>query len=165
MLDTQGRVATWNAGAQRIKGYRAEEMVGEHFSVFYTDEDIERSYPEKELRSAVAEGSYEDEGLRVRKDGSTFWANVVITALRDDGGNLRGFAKVTRDMTERREAAERERLLAQEQAARDQAAEILESISDAFCAVDHEWRFTYVNRKAEEIWGRPREGLLGKHIQ
>ena len=164
MLDPQGRVATWNAGAQRIKGYRAEEIVGKHFSAFYTDADIERSYPDEELRVAAAEGSYEDEGLRVRKDGSTFWANVVITALRDDGGNLRGFAKVTRDMTERREAADRERLLAQEQAARDQAAEILESISDAFYAVDHEWRLTYVNRQAEELWGRSREELLGKSI-
>jgi PAS domain S-box-containing protein len=164
MLDPQGHVVTWNAGAQRIKGYRAEEIVGEHFSVFYTDADIERRYPDEELRIAAAEGSYEDEGLRVGKDGSTFWANVVITALRDDEGNLRGFAKVTRDMTERKEAAERERLLAQEQAARDQAAEILESISDAFYAVDHEWRLTYVNRQAEELWSRSREELLGKSI-
>ena len=164
MLDPQGHVATWNAGAQRIKGYRAEEIVGEHFSVFYTDADIGRRYPDEELRIAAAEGSYEDEGLRVGKDGSTFWANVVITALRDDEGNLRGFAKVTRDMTERKEAAERERLLAQEQAARDQAAEILESIRDAFYAVDHEWRLTYVNRQAEELWSRSREELLGKSI-
>ncbi|MDQ4126820.1 MAG: PAS domain S-box protein [Actinomycetota bacterium] len=164
MLDPQGHVETWNAGARRIKGYEAEEIIGQHFSDFYTDEDIERRYPDEELRVATAEGTYEDEGLRVRKDGSTFWANVVITALRDDGGNLRGFAKVTRDITERREAAERERLLAQEQAARRQTAEILESISDAFYAVDRDWRFTYVNRKAEELWGRSREGLLGKHI-
>jgi PAS domain S-box-containing protein len=85
MLDPQGHVATWNAGAKRIKGYEAEEIIGEHFSVFYTDEDLERRYPEEELRIAVAEGTYEDEGFRVRKDGSTFWANVVITALRDDG--------------------------------------------------------------------------------
>jgi PAS domain S-box-containing protein len=164
MLDPQGNVATWNAGARRIKGYEAEEIIGEHFSVFYTDEDLERHHPEQELRVAVAEGTYEEEGLRVRKDGATFWANVVITALRDDGGNLRGFAKVTRDITERRKAAERERSLAQEHAARQQAAEILESIGDAFYAVDREWRFTYVNRKAEELWGRSREDLLGKNI-
>ncbi len=164
MLDPQGNVATWNAGARRIKGYEAEEIIGEHFSTFYTEGDLERHYPEEELRIAAAEGAYEDEGLRVRKDGSTFWANVVITALRDDDGNLRGFAKVTRDITERREAAERERLLAQEQAAREQAAEILESISDAFYAVDHQWRFTYVNHKAEELLDHPRAGLLGKNI-
>ncbi len=164
MLDPEGRVATWNEGARRIKGYATEEILGEHFSVFYTDEDIERRYPDEELRVAAAEGSYEDEGPRVRKDGSTFWANVVITALRDEDGTLRGFAKVTRDMTERREAAERERKLAQEQAARDQAAEILESISDAFFAVDGGWRFTYVNRKAEEVWDVSREELVGKNV-
>ncbi len=164
MLDPEGRVATWNEGARRIKGYRAEEILGEHFSVFYTDEDVERRYPDEELRVAAAEGSYEDEGPRVRKDGSTFRANVVITALRDDTGVLRGFAKVTRDMTERKEAAERERKLAQERAARDQAAEILESISDAFFAVDGAWRFTYVNREAEEIWDIPREELVGKNV-
>jgi PAS domain S-box-containing protein len=164
MLDPQGHVETWNAGAHRIKGYRADEIIGEHFSVFYTNEDLERHHPEEVLRVAAEEGTYEEEGLRVRKDGSTFRANVVITALRDDEGNLRGFAKVTRDITERREVAEREHLLAQEQAARQQTAEILEGIGDAFYAVDREWCFTYVNRKAEELWGRSREDLLGKNI-
>ena len=164
MLDTEGRVTTWNLGAQRIKGYEAEEIVGEHFSIFYTDEDVQRGHPQEELRLATAEGSYEEEGVRVRKDGSTFWANVLITALRDESGNLRGFAKVTRDITARREAAERELLLAREQAARERATDILESISDAFYTVDHEWRFTYVNSKAEELWGRSREELLGKNI-
>lgn len=164
MLDPEGRVTTWNAGAERIKGYRAEEIIGEHFSRFYTEYDIAREYPQEELRVAAAEGRYEDEGLRVRKDGSTFWANVVITALRDADGNLRAFGKVTRDITARKEAEERERMLAREQAARERAADILESISDAFFAVDREWRFTYVNRKAEELWGRSREGLLGKEL-
>ena len=89
---------------------------------------------------------------------------MVITALRDEAGNLRGFAKVTRDITARKEAEERERLLAREQAARERATDILESISDAFFAVDNEWRFTYVNSKAEEFWGRSREELLGKNI-
>jgi PAS domain S-box-containing protein len=82
MLDPQGHVETWNAGARRIKGYEDQEIIGQHFSVFYTGEDIERRHPEEELRVAAAEGVYEEEGLRVRKDGSTFWANVVITALR-----------------------------------------------------------------------------------
>jgi PAS domain S-box-containing protein len=164
MLDAEGHITTWNPGAQRIKGYEAEEIIGEHFSIFYTDEDLERGYPEVVLRLAAAEGSYEEEGIRVRKDGSTFWANVVITALRDEAGNLSGFAKVTRDITARKEAEERERLLAREQAAREQATDILESISDAFFAVDNQWRFTYVNSKAEELWGRSREELLGTDL-
>jgi PAS domain S-box-containing protein len=164
MLDPYGYITTWNQGAQRIKGYDSEEIIGEHFSIFYTDEDVERGHPEEELRIAKAEGSYEEEGLRVRKDGSTFWASVLITALRDEDGELRGFAKVTRDITARKEAEERERLLAQERAALERTTDILESISDAFFAVDRQWRFTYVNREAERLWDRPREGLLGKNL-
>jgi PAS domain S-box-containing protein len=164
MLDAGGHVSTWNLGARRIKGYETGEIVGKHFSAFYTREDVERGHPAEVLRLAAADGRYEEEGLRVRKDGSTFWANVVITALRDEAGNLRGFAKVTRDITERKEAEERERLLLREQAARERATDILESISDAFYAVDNVWRFTYVNGKAEELWGRSREELLGKNI-
>ena len=164
MLDPYGYITTWNQGAQRIKGYDSEEIIGEHFSIFYTDEDVERGHPEEELRIAKAEGSYEEEGLRVRKDGSTFWASVLITALRDKDGELRGFAKVTRDITARKEAEERERLLAQERAALERTTDILESISDAFFAVDRQWRFTYVNREAERLWDRPREGLLGKNL-
>ena len=164
MLDAEGRVSTWNLGARRIKGYETGEIVGEHFSAFYTREDMGRGHPEEVLRLAAADGQYEEEGLRVRKDGSTFWANVVITALRDEAGDLRGFAKVTRDITARKEAEEREHLLLREQAARERATDILESISDAFYAVDREWRFTYVNGKAEALWGRSREGLLGKNV-
>jgi PAS domain S-box-containing protein len=164
MLDAEGYVTTWNEGAQRINGYEAEEIVGEHFSVFYTEEDIQRGHPDEELRIAAAEGSYEEEGPRLRKDGSTFWASVLITALRDEEGDLRAFAKVTRDVTERKEAEERERLLLREKAALERAADTLESISDAFYAVDGEWCFTYVNGKAEELWGRSREELLGKNI-
>jgi PAS domain S-box-containing protein len=164
MLDPNGYVTTWNEGAQRIKGYDSEEIIGEHFSVFYTPEDKECDHPEQELRIAAAEGSYEEEGLRVRKDGSTFLANVLITALRDEDGELRGFAKVTRDITARKEAEEHERLLAQERGARERTTDILESISDAFYAVDRGWRFTYVNNKAEEMWGRSREELLGENL-
>jgi len=164
MLDPHGYITTWNEGAKRIKGYEAEEIVGEHFSIFYTDEDVERAHPEEELRVAEAEGSYEEEGIRVRKDGSTFWANVLITALRDEEGDLKGFAKVTRDITARKEAEERERLLAEERAARERSTGILESISDAFYAVDGEWCLTYVNGKAEELWGRSRDELLGKNV-
>jgi len=102
MLDPQGRIASWNAGAELNKGYTAEEIIGQHFSVFYPPEKINSGWPEEELRLALERGSFEDEGWRLRKDGSRFWASVVITALHDPNGNHIGFAKVTRDLTERR---------------------------------------------------------------
>ena len=106
MLDPAGRVASWNQGAERIKGYKADEIVGRHFSCFYSPEDVQKGKPEHELQTAIAEGRYEDEGWRIRKDGSRFWANVVLTALTDGTGKLRGFSKITRDITERRRAEE-----------------------------------------------------------
>jgi PAS domain S-box-containing protein len=106
MLDSEGRVVSWNTGAERIKGYRSEEIVGQHFSRFYPPQDIERGAPQRDLDSAAAGGRFEVEGWRVRKDGSTFWANVVFTAIRDPAGNARGFAKLTRDLTERRQVEE-----------------------------------------------------------
>jgi PAS domain S-box-containing protein len=116
MLDATGHVVSWNAGAQRIKGYTAQEITGKHFSVFYPREDVAAGRPEHNLETAVREGRVEDEGWRLRRDGSRFWANVVITALYDGQRRLRGFSKVTRDMTERREAernlSDRRRLLA-----------------------------------------------------
>jgi diguanylate cyclase (GGDEF)-like protein/PAS domain S-box-containing protein len=113
-LDPRGHVVSWNPGAERIKGYLKEEIIGKHFSVFYLPEDIASRKPEEVLRIATEKGRYEDEGWRVRKDGSRFLANVIITALRDEAGHLRGFAKVTGDITERREA-ERARQEAQAQ--------------------------------------------------
>jgi PAS domain S-box-containing protein len=107
LLDPNGIVVTWNQGAERIKGYKAKEIIGQHFSRFYPRETVESKWPERELEIASAEGRFADEGLRVRKDGTTFWAHVVITALRDDAGVLRGFSKVTRDLTERRALEER----------------------------------------------------------
>ncbi|MET9497879.1 PAS domain S-box protein [Streptomyces sp. NPDC006552] len=104
MLDPEGFIISWNAGAQRIKGYTASDIVGRHFSVFYPPEDQAWGKPQWELETAVADGRLEDEGWRVRKDGSRFWANVVITALWDEHGVLQGFGKVTRDMSERRAA-------------------------------------------------------------
>lgn len=100
-LDPNGNILTWNNGARRLKGYKAEEVIGTHFSRFYTKADIERDHPAYELRRAEAEGKYEEEGWRIKKDGSTFWANVVITALKDKDGKLLGFGKVTRDLTQR----------------------------------------------------------------
>ena len=104
LLEPDGRVATWNAGAQRIKGYRPDEIIGEHFSRFYTEEDRQNGEPEKALETAIREGRFEKEGWRVRKNGERFWANVVIDSIYDDTGQLAGFAKITRDITERRDA-------------------------------------------------------------
>ena len=109
LLDLEGRVTTWNPGAKLIKGYQAEEIIGQHFSRFYPAEDVVAGKPARELDIAAREGRVEDEGWRVRKDGTRFWASVVITALRDDAGRLRGFGKVTRDMTARKAAEERAR--------------------------------------------------------
>jgi PAS domain S-box-containing protein len=102
MLDTDGVITNWNAGAGRIKGYRADEIIGQHFSVFYTAKDREDGLPQRMLMTAARDGRVETDGWRVRKDGSRFWANVVVDAVRDDAGDLIGFAKITRDMTERR---------------------------------------------------------------
>jgi PAS domain S-box-containing protein len=107
MLDTKGCIASWNEGARKIKGYTAQEIIGRHFSTFYPAEDVAAGKPPWELEVAKREGKYEEEGWRVRKDGSLFWANVLITALRNAKGELIGFAKVTRDLTERRAAQER----------------------------------------------------------
>jgi PAS domain S-box-containing protein len=103
-LDPTGRVISWNPGAQRIKGYTRDEIVGQHFSAFYTEEDVKTKLPERALRTAVETGKYDAEGWRLRKDGSKFWASVVIDAIYDEQGRISGFAKITRDITERREA-------------------------------------------------------------
>ena len=125
MLDPNGYVMTWNVGAERIKGFLAQEIIGQHFSRFYPQDAVQGGWPEHELQVAAEQGRFEDEGWRVRKDGSQFWANVVITALRDEEGRLRGFAKLTRDLTERKRAetlesdgAQREELLEAERNAR-----------------------------------------------
>ncbi|HSN68066.1 MAG TPA: PAS domain-containing sensor histidine kinase, partial [Thermoanaerobaculia bacterium] len=101
MLDPEGRIVSWNSGAQRIKGFAAEEIVGRHFDVFYPPDVVANGQPQRDLEAAASSGRHEDEAWRIRKDGSTFWANIVITAIRDQAGSLRGFAKLTRDLTER----------------------------------------------------------------
>ena len=128
MLDPAGNVVTWNEGAQRIKGYKADEIIGRHFSLFYPVEDARNRKPDWELEVARREGHYAEEGWRIRKDGTRFWASVVITAVRDETGRLRAFGKVTRDLTERRKQdarrhAERE---AEAQRLRDHAASMAE---------------------------------------
>jgi PAS domain S-box-containing protein len=107
VLDPEGRVLTWNPGAEALKGYTREEIVGRHFSQFYREEAVQSGWPTRELELAEKEGRFTDEGWRVRKDGSTFWASVVITALRTEDGQLAGFAKVTNDLTDRRQAEEK----------------------------------------------------------
>jgi PAS domain S-box-containing protein len=121
VLDATGIVRSWNPGAERLKGYSESEIVGRHFSTFYTEEDLETGKPTRELEVAAECGRVEDEGWRVRKNGTRFWANVVITALRDENGSLVGFAKITRDLSERRKAEEQARLFAAETAARLEA--------------------------------------------
>jgi PAS domain S-box-containing protein len=122
MLDPEGHILSWNEGARLIKGYTAPEVIGRSFEIFYPKEAVADGFPKRELKEAARVGRFEDEGWRIRKDGSRFWANVVITALRDHVGTLVGYAKVTRDLTSRRDAEEQARQLAAEQAARAEAA-------------------------------------------
>jgi PAS domain S-box-containing protein len=134
ILDPEGNVATWNPGAERIKGYRASEIIGKHFSVFYPPEDTASGKCEAELETATREGRFEDEGWRVRKDGSRLWANVTITALRDLQGALLGFAKVTRDLTERMQKEKALQQLAAERAMLSEKARIQE-FQERFVAI------------------------------
>ena len=155
LLDERGNVATWNAGAERFKGYRAQEIIGQHFSVFYPPEDVAAGKPSSELAIAAAEGRLEDEGWRIRKDGGRFWANVVITALRDKDGVLRGYGKVTRDLTERR--AHELQLAASEERFR-------RSFDDALIGMmifDLQGCYLRVNDAFCAIVGNPREKLEG----
>ena len=137
MLDTDGRVASWNEGARAIKGYTADQIIGTSFSVFYPAEDLEWDKPGKELEIAAEEGRFEDEGWRLRRDGSRFWANVVITAIRNRQGELLGFGKVTRDLTERRALQERA-LLDARRAAEAEAAN--RAKGEFLAALSHELR-------------------------
>lgn len=159
MLDPEGRVSSWNAGAQRIKRYASEEIIGQHFSIFYTKEDIEAGKPEKELNIAKAEGRYEEEGWRVRKDGSRFWADVLITAFRGQNSELLGFAKVTRDFTERRDAEERVR------ASESRFRSLFESSPDAIIVTDRLGKIAEVNAQVEQSFGYQRGELVGQPIE
>ena len=157
MLDPQGRIATWNVGAQRLKGYQAEEVIGRHFRIFYPPEAIERDWPGEELRRARRFGRVEDEGWRLRKDGSRFWASVVITALLDEAGVLQGYAKVTRDLTERR--AHEEALRQSE----EQLRLLMGAVEDyAIFMLDAEGRVLTWNGGAERITGYREHEVLGR---
>jgi len=138
LLAPDGRILTWNLGAQRIKGYTADEIIGQHFSRFYTPEEQEAGRPATLLGWAAEYGRYEDEGWRVRKDGTRFWADVILTALRDESGAPYAFAKITRDLTERRAAEERERALLVEREARSAAEEALRARDRFLSIASHE---------------------------
>jgi PAS domain S-box-containing protein len=152
MLDVDGHIATWNAGAERMKQYTSEEIIGQHFSRLFTPEDQEREKPQKELRTAVSKGRYEEEGWRVRKDGLRFWANIIITPVYDENKKHVGFAKVTRDLTEKRRNEELYLLLV------NQVNEY------AIFMLDTEGNILTWNEGAERIKGYTAHDIIGKHF-
>ncbi len=159
LLDPNGRISNWNAGAQRIKGYRAEEVIGRHLSMFFTPEDRAAGVPERALRTAREQGRFESEGWRLRKDGTRFWALAVIDAVRDERGELIGFAKITRDMTERKEAQEALR------ASERQFRLLVAGVTDyAIYMLDPDGRIANWNAGAERIKGYRRDEIVGDHF-
>lgn len=185
LLSPKGYVASWNTGAERMKGYRAEEIVGQHFSRFYPADIAATGLPDQELQEASAKGRFEDEGWRLRKDGSRFWANVIITALRNQSGEVRGFLKITRDLTERKRSEENARRLLEEEAGRraaqasaleaqraqreerrqrEQLHVTLTSIGDAVIVTDVHGNVTFLNPVAETLTGWKAEEAAGQPI-
>ncbi len=159
MLDLEGRVTSWNAGACRFKGYEPEEIIGEHFSRFYTAEDRKRQIPKHALETAEREGRFEAEGWRVRKDGTRFWADVVIDPIRDPTGKLVGFAKVTRDLTERKAAEEELRV------SEERFRMLVQSVTDyAIYMLDPEGRVSSWNAGAERFKGFHADEIIGEHF-
>ncbi len=159
LLDTEGNVASWNQGAERLKGYRPAEIIGRHISTFYPQAAIDKRWPEHELESAARLGRFEDEGWRVKKDGSLFWANVVITAIRDRDGHLAGYSKITRDLTQRRENEERLRR------SEERFRAIVEGVQDyAIFMLDPTGHVASWNSGAERIKGYSEPEIIGKHF-
>ena len=151
VLDTDGGVVSWNVGAKRLTGYRADEIIGKHFSCFYLADDIQGEKPELVLKNATTEGRYEDQSWRVRKDGSRFFGNVIITALRDRKGKLTGFAQITRDLTEVRFA--------------EIARELFESFPDGILVINRHGTIAQMNAQAESIFGYSRRELENKPVE
>src|SRR6202790_2768203 len=152
MLDPQGMIVSWNAGAERIKGYRGEQIIGHDFSCFFPPEDIKQGRPEEVLRMAATSGRHEYQGMRVRKDGSRFLASVIFTALRDPTGNLRGFSEISGDLSERKESGEKYRGL-------------LEAAPDAMVVVDQGGEIVLLNFQAEKQFGYHRGELIGQKVK
>jgi PAS domain S-box-containing protein len=152
LLDPAGYVWSWNPGAERIKGYRTEEIIGQHCSRFYAEEDVQAGKPDQQLRVAATCGRSEDEGWRVRKDGSRFWASVITTAVRDEAGTLKGFSKITRDLTERKQSEERFRL-------------VVEAAPTGMLLVDQNGEICLANARVGEMFGYHAGELLGKPVE
>lgn len=159
MLDPQGRVTSWNAGARRFKGYEPDEIIGEHFSRFYTEDDRAREIPRIALETAEREGRFEAEGWRVRKDGTLFWANVVIDPIRDGAGELVGYAKITRDLTERKATDEKLRR------SEERFRLLVQSVTDyAIYMLDPEGHVSSWNPGAERFKGYVADEIMGEHF-
>lgn len=159
MMDSRGYIVTWNEGAQRIKGYSPNEIIGKHFSTFYTAEDLEDKKPERELKIAVATGKYEEEGWRVKKNGMVFWANIVITSLYNEQNEFIGFSKVTRDLTERKQAEES---LHQSE---ERYRSLVEQVTDyGIFMLDEKGRIMSWNEGAKRIKGYTAEEIIGKYF-
>jgi PAS domain S-box-containing protein len=151
MIDPRGQILGWNAGAERIKGYKAEEIIGRNFSCFFPPEDIERGRPEEVLRLTAESGRHEEQGMRVRKDGSRFFASLTFTALRDPAGNLRGFSEFSLDLSESKESAKFRGLL--------------EAAPDAMVVADAQGRIVLINAQTERLFGYRRDELVGQLIE
>jgi PAS domain S-box-containing protein len=152
LLDPKGNVLSWNKGAERIKGFRQDEVLGKNFSIFYTEEDQAAGRPQQALTEAVQKGRYNDEAWRIRKDGSRFWANIFITPLYDTNGTLQGFTKITRDLSDLRKSEEKFKW-------------IIESAPDSIVIVNFEGKIQMVNAQTEKLFGYDRKELFGKEVE